>query len=88
VRIIGRNLARELTALKKERGKDIALFGSSGLCVSLLEKGLIDELRIMVNPVLVGDGIPLFDGLKRKQSFTLLRTKKFASGNVLLTCRP
>ena len=87
-RIVRTNLAREIAALRKEPGKDIAVFGSSRLCVSLLEKGLIDELRIILNPVLVGGGTPLFDGLKKKASFTLLRTKKFASGNVLLTCRP
>ena len=86
-RIIRKDLAREIAALRREPGKHIAVFGSSRLCVSLLERGLIDELRVIVNPVLVGGGTPLFDGLKKK-SFTLLRTKKFASGNVLLVCRP
>ncbi len=45
--------------------------------------GLLDELRIMVNPIVLGAGTPLFLGLK-KQEFKLIKTRVFKSGNVLL----
>jgi len=49
--------------LKAQSGKDIAVFGSSDLAVSLLQMGLLDELRIMVNPVVLGNGRRLFEGM-------------------------
>ena len=50
----------ELTALKQQPGKDIAILGSSDLTVSLLQMGLVDEVRIMVNPVVLGAGKSVF----------------------------
>jgi len=50
--------------------------------------GLIDELRIMVNPVVVGNGNPLFKGMTDQVKLNLLRTKTFRSGNVLHYYRP
>jgi dihydrofolate reductase len=73
-----------MTALKNQQGKDIAVLGSSNLCVTLLEHGLLDELRIMVNPVVLGSGTSLFTGLQDRQQFTLDSSRSFESGNVLL----
>lgn len=73
-----------LTELKQKPGKAIAVLGSSDLCITLLEHGLLDELRIMVNPVVLGKGSPLFAGLKTRQQFKLDSTRNFESGNVLL----
>ena len=54
-----------MTELKQKPGKAIAVLGSSNLCVTLLGRhGLLDELRIMVNPIALGAGNPLFAGLK------------------------
>lgn len=77
----------QLTRLKEEPGQDIALLGSSTLAASLLTAGLIDELRLMVNPVALGSGLQVLAGAERR-SLQLLRTRPFASGNVLLTYRP
>jgi dihydrofolate reductase len=52
--IIGRDLAAELTKLKQPPGRDIAILGSSSLTVSLMQLGLVDEVRIMVSPVVLG----------------------------------
>jgi dihydrofolate reductase len=78
------NIAEEIKKLKGQPGKAILVLGSSNLCVSLLEYGLLDELLIMVNPVVIGAGTPLFHGIKDKPRFKLLNTKTFKSGNILL----
>ncbi len=74
--------------LKKQPGKDIAVFGSNNLSVSLLQLGLIDEIRILLNPVVIGKGTPLFHGTKQKICLKLLKTRNFDSGNVLLHYKP
>ncbi|TWE21453.1 dihydrofolate reductase family protein [Kitasatospora atroaurantiaca] len=87
-RVIGGNLAEEIAALKAQPGKDIAVFGSSALSVSLLELGLLDEVRIMVNPVVLGGGKSLFRTTGGRIHLELLGTRAFGSGNVLLSYRP
>lgn len=77
-----------LGELKKQPGKDIAVFSSSNLTVTLLEQNLVDELRVMVNPVLLGAGRSLFTGLSTRVRPELQRTTIFHSGNVLLCYRP
>jgi dihydrofolate reductase len=77
----------ELAELKRQPGKDIALLGSSALTATLVRLGLLDELRIMVNPVALGAGRSTLRsvGLSR---YRLLRTRMFDSGNVLLCYQP
>ncbi|WP_399087299.1 dihydrofolate reductase family protein [Streptomyces sp. BBFR2] len=84
----GDDLAATVTALKREPGREIALFGSVKLTASLLGLGLVDELRVLVNPVLLGAGHSLFATLGRRLPLTHWRTTTFRSGNVLLTYRP
>jgi dihydrofolate reductase len=83
-RLVNNNFVEVVTKLKHESGKDIAIFGSSDLAVTLIEHGLIDELRIMVNPIFLGAGKPLLQGIKTKLSLKLLKTRTFKTGNVLL----
>lgn len=83
-RLIKKDVPEEVLKLKQLPGKDIAIFGSSDLTVSLIPHGLIDEFRIMVNPVVLGSGKPLFQGISDKLDLKLLKTKTFKSGNVLL----
>ena len=85
--LIRADAGAQLARLKEEPGKDIALLGSSMLAASLLAAGLIDELRLMVNPVVLGGGQPVLTGTERK-NLQLLRVRQFDSGNVLLTYRP
>ncbi len=87
-RLIKKDVPEEVLKLKQLPGKDIAIFGSSNLAVTLIPHGLIDEFRIMVNPVILGSGTPLFKGIRDKLNLKLLRTKTFKSGNVLLYYRP
>lgn len=75
----------EIKKLKSEEGSDIGVFGSSNLCISLLKLGLLDELRIMVSPSIIGQGTRLFSGLDEQLKLKLTDTRTFKNGNVLLT---
>jgi dihydrofolate reductase len=88
VRLITNKAEDQIRNLKKEKGGDIILLASSNLCVSLLEWNLLDEIRLMVNPVVIGKGTPLFEGLKDKLNLKLTKSRNFANGNVLLTYIP
>ncbi len=70
--------------LKRLPGKNIAIFGSSDLATSLIEAGIIDEYRIIISPTVLGEGKPLFKGIKNKFSLRLIQVREFDSGNVLL----
>jgi dihydrofolate reductase len=87
-RVVKVDVAAEIAALKRQPGRDIAILGSSSLTVSLLRLGLVDELRIMVMPVVLGDGRSLFRTADERIGLELLTTRPFSSGNVLLTYRP
>lgn len=83
-RLVKTGLAEEVASLKGQPGKDIAVFGSSNLCVSLANLDLIDEFRIMINPVILGEGHPLLGGLGRSLRLKTKGERRFRSGNVLI----
>jgi dihydrofolate reductase len=85
--LIREEAGAQVARLKEEPGKDIALLGSSTLAASLLAAGLLDELRLMVNPVVLGGGQPVLAGTERR-NLQLRGVRQFDSGNVLLTYRP
>ncbi|PWU47507.1 riboflavin biosynthesis protein RibD [Micromonospora globispora] len=87
-RLVKGDVAEEINVLKRQPGKDIAILGSSSLTLSLLQLRLVDELRIMVMPVVLGDGRSLFRTSDKRISLKLLKTRYFSSGNVLLTYQP
>ena len=87
-RLLGEDIAGEVSALKRQEGKDILVFGSGQLVDTLVEHDLVDEYRLMVFPVVVGSGKRLFgDGLDTK-TLELVGTQTFDSGAVVLTYRP
>jgi dihydrofolate reductase len=86
--LVSRDVAVAVSELKAQPGKSLAIFGSSNLTVSLLERRLVDELRVMVMPILLGAGNSLFAGLKDRLHLKLTRTTTFSSGNVLLRYQP
>jgi len=87
-KLVKANFVAEVLKLKQQSGKDIAIFGSSDLAVTLIEHNLIDELRIMVNPIVLGEGKPILHGFKAKLSLKLIKTRTFKTGNVLLYYEP
>jgi dihydrofolate reductase len=87
-RLVKEDVAGEISKLKQQTGKDLYIFGSADLASTFTELGLIDEYRIIVNPVVLGSGTPLFKDLNHKLNLKLLKTKTFKSGNVLLYYQP
>ena len=85
--LIKDHIAEEISKLKQQTGKDLALFGSANLMFTLMQMDLIDEHRIMVNPVILGSGTPLFK-VSQKLNLKLVRTRTFGNGNVLLCYQP
>jgi dihydrofolate reductase len=83
--IVRGNLKDEVLKLKEERGRDI-LTGGVALPSQLMELGLIDEYRVVVQPIIVGEGRQLFDGLKPPQrlQLKLVDSRTFKAGWIML----
>jgi dihydrofolate reductase len=77
----------ELHALKRQPGNAVYVVGGPGLVMSLINAGLLDELRLIVHPVAVGGGTPLFGGLGERQALALVSTEPTRDGRVTLTYR-
>lgn len=73
---------------KKDDGRDLAIFGSGTIVQQFTNLGLIDEYRLLLNPIVLGKGKPMFANLNEKLSFKLTNTRPFKNGNVLLTYVP
>jgi len=86
--LIKENIVRETTRLKQQPGRDMAIFGSAVLGNALLDAGLIDEIRVLVNPVVLHSGHPLFRDGSEKLHLKLLTSRNFKNGNVLLVYQP
>jgi dihydrofolate reductase len=80
-------IVEEIRKLKKEPGKDIGIGGTS-IVSALAPLGLIDEYKILVVPVVLGSGKPLFKNIKESISLKLRKTRTFSSGLVLLDYHP
>jgi dihydrofolate reductase len=87
-RLMKGDLATEVQKLKREAGDGIAILGSGSIVSQLAQAGLVDEFQIVVKPVALGEGRALFEGLKRKLSLKLTKTRSFTNGNVLLSYEP
>jgi dihydrofolate reductase len=83
-KILKGNIAKEVIKLKHQAGKDMIIYGSGQLVASLTKLGLIDEYRIWVHPVVLGDGKPLFKEVQQKLNLSLYKTQSFSSGVVIL----
>jgi dihydrofolate reductase len=86
--LIKDNLAEEIMKLKQQPGKELAIFGSADLLSTLMQMDLVDEHRVMVNPVILGKGTPLFKNMEDQVKLKLMKSHPFKSGNVLLYYSP
>jgi dihydrofolate reductase len=82
------DLAGEVRRLKQEPGPNIVIMGSGSIVAQLADAGLIDEYQIALNPLVVGSGRTLFEGVKRKLPMKLARSRAFDNGNVMLFYEP
>jgi len=82
--VISGQLADNINKIKKQDGKNILIFGSPGASRSLLNEGLIDEFWLFVNPIILGQGMPLFKEITGTTKLKLVESKTFTCGVIAL----
>jgi dihydrofolate reductase len=82
------DLLTSVREMKKAAGPDLVILGSGSLVSQLSAKGLIDEVQIIVNPLILGAGRTLFEGVRDRIPLRLLKTRAFSNGNVILYYAP
>jgi dihydrofolate reductase len=87
-RLVKGSATEEIASLRQQPGQDWFLFGSADLASALTHFGLIDEYRVIVNPVVLGGGQPLFKDVEDRLNLKLVSARTFRNGNVLLTYQP
>lgn len=83
-KFISDDLAKNVNQIKQQGEKDILIFGSPGASHALMNLDLIDEYWLFVNPVLLGNGIPMFKDIAERTKLKLVMTKAFKTGVVCL----
>ncbi len=83
-RLVKSDMLSEIRKLKQEPGKDLTVLGSGSIVSQLAQERLIDEYQILLNPVVIGKGKTMFEGVKAPFSLKLTRSRVFGNGNVLL----
>jgi dihydrofolate reductase len=91
-RLLKGDPAEELNRLKQaDNGElprgDLFIFGSANLTADLLARGLVDEIRVIINPLILGKGTPMFQNVNDPIRLELTHTRAFPNGNVLLYYR-
>lgn len=87
-RVADGDLAEEISRLKQQPGKEILAHGGARFAQSLVKLGLIDEYRLLVHPVALGSGLPLFAALPKSLDLQLVSTTAFSAGAVAHVYRP
>jgi len=82
------DLVTEVGRLKGESGGGIVILGSGSLVPPLLAAGLIDEIQVVVVPVVLGGGRTMFEGIPRQVALKLTKTRSFRNGKVVLSYEP
>jgi dihydrofolate reductase len=87
-RLVKDNMIGEIRKLKQNLDRDMTILGSGSIVAQLAQAGLIDEYQIMLNPVAIGKGRTMFEGIKNRLTMKLKDTMTFGNGNVLLIYEP
>jgi dihydrofolate reductase len=87
-RLVKDDMLAEVRRLKQGTGKDLTILGSGSLVSQLAQERLIDEFEILLNPVVLGGGKTMFEGVKDRFSLRLTGSRTFKNGNVLLNYEP
>ncbi len=83
-KLIKEKIAEEIMRLKQQPGKDIVIFGSGTIVSELTHAKLIDEFRLIINPVILGNGNPLFKSINERRNLKLINTQTLKCGTVIL----
>ena len=83
-RIVKENFAEEIRQMKEGPGKNMLIWGGAMMASTFVNLRLVDEYRLVVNPIVLGGGKALFNNLKQKYTLKLLETKPLKSGAVIL----
>jgi dihydrofolate reductase len=84
-RLLKGDIVAEMHKLKEEPGADMVILGSGSIVAQFADAGLIDSYQLVIAPVAIGAGRTLFEGVSRRLNFTLLDSRAFKNGNVVLT---
>jgi dihydrofolate reductase len=82
------DLTTEVRKLKQQPGPNMVVMGSGSVVAQLADAGLIDEYQIVLNPLVVGHGRTLFEGVRKKLPLQLVKSRAFGNGNVVLFYQP
>ncbi|MFL5487829.1 MAG: dihydrofolate reductase family protein [Gemmatimonadaceae bacterium] len=83
-RLLKNDLPGEVRKMK-QKGTEIVILGSGTIVAQLTQEGLVDQYQVIVNPIVLGKGRTMFDGVTRKVNLKLTNERRFKNGNVLLT---
>jgi dihydrofolate reductase len=87
-RVVRERVADEVSAVKASATKNVMVFGGAGVIASLRQLGLIDEYRLIVHPIVLGKGTPLFTDVSESFSLRHTKTTRFAMGVDVLYYEP
>jgi dihydrofolate reductase len=87
-KVAGGDLTKEINRLIQQSGKDILAHGGARFAQSLVKLGLIDEYRLLIHPVVLGNGLPLFSALSKTMDLKLVDSLKFGAGIIANTYIP
>ncbi|MGA7370506.1 MAG: dihydrofolate reductase family protein [Nitrososphaeraceae archaeon] len=82
------DLLEEISKIKSQNGRDVVVYGGASFDSSLIKEKLIDEFYMFINPVAIGNGMTIFNDLNEIQKYSLIESKVFESGIVLLRYEP
>ena len=87
-KLVKGDLAAEVGRMKGEPGPDLVVMGSGTIVAQLAPEGLVDEFQLVVNPIVLGKGRTMFEGVEKKLALKLTSTRTFGNGNLLLCYAP
>jgi dihydrofolate reductase len=86
--ILSGDVITEVTELKEQDGQDLMIYGHGPLGQTLLEHGLLDEIRLSVHPIIVGTGTLFHRDARKKNELELVGSEPLPNGVIVLTYRP
>jgi dihydrofolate reductase len=87
-RLVKSDMPEHILKMKQESGDGLVILGSGSIVVQLAGEGLIDEFQVVVNPIVLGKGRTMFEGLKQKLNLALTNSRVFKNGNAFLCYQP